>query len=66
MNTGGGLVGFGHPVGATGIKQALELWRQFKGVCGDYQVGGSPEVGLCANMGGNDRTSVVSIYRNVG
>jgi len=38
INTGGGLVGFGHPVGATGIKQILEIHRQMKGQCGDYQV----------------------------
>jgi hypothetical protein len=38
VNTGGGLVGFGHPVGATGVKQLVELWRQMKGRCGDYQV----------------------------
>ena len=30
-NTGGGLVGFGHPVGATGVKQILEVYRQMKG-----------------------------------
>ena len=38
VNTGGGLVAFGHPVGATGIKQILEVYRQMKGACGDYQV----------------------------
>jgi acetyl-CoA acyltransferase len=38
INTGGGLVGFGHPVGATGVKQVLEVYRQMKGLCGDYQV----------------------------
>lgn len=64
-NTGGGLVGFGHPVGATGVKQALEIFRQLKGLCGAYQVPGSPSVGLSANMGGDDRTSVVTIYRNI-
>ena len=38
VNTGGGLVGFGHPVGATGVKQVLEIYRQMKGQCGDYQM----------------------------
>jgi acetyl-CoA acyltransferase len=38
INTGGGLVGFGHPVGATGVKQVLEVYRQMKGQCADYQV----------------------------
>ena len=64
VNTGGGLVGFGHPVGATGVKQVLEIYRQMKGQCGDYQVRNTPEIGLTANMGGNDKTAVVSVLRN--
>ena len=64
INTGGGLVGFGHPVGATGVKQLLEVHRQFKGQCGEYQVPGSPEVGVCANMGGDDKTAVVTVLKN--
>ena len=35
VNTGGGLIGFGHPVGATGVKQAVEIYRQMKGECGE-------------------------------
>jgi len=66
VNTGGGLVGFGHPVGATGVKQMVEVWRQMKGRCGDYQVGGDVEVGLTANMGGDDKSVVVGLFRNVG
>lgn len=65
VNTGGGLVGFGHPVGATGVKQVLEIYRQMKGQCGDYQIASRPEVGLTANMGGNDKTVVLGIYRNL-
>ncbi len=63
VNTGGGLVAFGHPVGATGVKQALEIFRQMTGQCGDYQLATPPTVGVSANMGGDDRTAVVSIYR---
>ncbi len=66
VNTGGGLVGFGHPVGATGVKQAVEIHRQMKGRCGDYQVATTPSVGLTANMGGDDKTVVVGLYRNLG
>ncbi len=66
VNTGGGLIGFGHPVGATGVKQAVEIWRQMKGKCGDYQVKSLPHVGLTANMGGDDRTVLVTAYRNAG
>lgn len=65
INTGGGLVGFGHPVGATGVKQVLEIYRQMKGLCGDYQVAKRPTHGLTSNMGGNDKTTVVGIYRNL-
>ncbi len=63
VNTGGGLMGFGHPVGATGVKQALEIYRQMRGLCGDYQLPRRPVRGLTANMGGDDRTSVVILYR---
>ncbi|MEM7264219.1 MAG: hypothetical protein AAF488_19700, partial [Planctomycetota bacterium] len=65
VNTGGGLMAFGHPVGATGVKQALEMLRQMKGRCGDYQMASAPSRGITANMGGDDRTSVVTLYRNV-
>ncbi len=65
-NTGGGLISFGHPVGATGIKQVLEVYRQMKGQCGPYQVGGTnqtqwPTTGLTVNMGGDDKTVVSSV-----
>jgi acetyl-CoA acyltransferase len=65
VNTGGGLCGFGHPVGATGIKQAVEIYRQMRGECGDYQIPTTPTLGISANMGGDDRTSVVHIFRAV-
>jgi len=64
VNTGGGLIGFGHPVGATGVKQILEIYRQMKGLAGDYQVGNQPQIGLTANMGGDDKTAVVGIFAN--
>jgi acetyl-CoA acyltransferase len=64
VNTGGGLLAFGHPVGATGVKQAVEIYRQMKGLCGDYQVSPAPPLGISANMGGDDRTAVVTLYRN--
>jgi len=64
VNTGGGLLAFGHPVGATGVKQVLEIFRQMKGLCGEYQVSRIPLFGITANMGGDDKTSVVSIFKN--
>ena len=63
VNTGGGLIGYGHPVGATGVKQILELHKQMKGLCGDYQVPELPKVALAANMGGDDKTVVVTVLR---
>jgi acetyl-CoA acyltransferase len=66
VNTGGGLLAFGHPVGATGIKQVLEIYRQMKGLCGDYQLAKQPRLGLTANMGGDDRTTVCFVIGNAG
>merc|ERR1712217_65535 len=64
VNTGGGLMSFGHPVGATGVKQLHEIYRQMKGQCGDYQVPKTPEHGLTMNMGGDDKTIVACMLRN--
>lgn len=64
INTGGGLIAFGHPVGATGVKQILEIYRQMKGLCGDYQIPTPPKVGVTANMGGDDRTAVAMAFKN--
>ena len=63
-NTGGGLIGFGHPTGATGVKQLLEVMRQLKGQAGAYQVPKIPEYGLAAYMGGDDKTACVTILKN--
>jgi acetyl-CoA acyltransferase len=64
VNTGGGLLAFGHPVGATGIKQVLEIYRQMKGKCGDYQMPSTPNLGLAVNMGGDDKTCSAMLLRN--
>ena len=65
VNPGGGLVGFGHPVGATGVKQVAEIYRQMKGLCGEYQIQRELHTGLTANMGGDDRTVVSLVLENV-
>jgi acetyl-CoA acyltransferase len=65
VNPGGGLVGFGHPVGTTGVKQVAELYRQMKGLCGDYQIQRELHTGLTVNMGGDDRTVVSMVLENV-
>jgi acetyl-CoA acyltransferase len=64
FNTGGGLLAFGHPVGATGIKQVLEIYRQMTRQCGDYQVPRTLRHGITVNMGGDDRTTVSLLLRN--
>lgn len=51
INTDGGLVSFGHPVGATGIRQISELIWQMKGEAGPRQVSGPPKVAFQQNSG---------------
>ena len=58
MNTGGGLVGYGHPTGATGVRMAVVLWKQLTGRAGDFQVPLAREHGVMVSMGGNDKTVV--------
>jgi acetyl-CoA C-acetyltransferase len=60
INTSGGLKACGHPVGATGIKQAYELVLQLRGEAGKRQVEGA-EVGLTHNVGGCGGTALVHI-----
>ncbi len=62
VNTSGGLKGKGHPVGATGIAQAVEIVQQLRGEAGKRQVDGA-EVGLTHNVGGSGGTAVVHVLR---
>ena len=64
INTSGGLKACGHPVGATGIKQAVEIAWQLQGEAGKRQVSGA-DVGLSHNVGGSGATAVVHIYKRV-
>ena len=52
-NLSGGLCGFGHPTGATGIRQLSDLQKQFCGTA-ENQVDLKKEYGLMISMGGND------------
>ena len=61
VNTSGGLKGCGHPVGATGVKQAAEIVWQLRGEAKDRQVNGA-EIGMTHNVGGSGATAVVHIY----
>ncbi|NYZ60231.1 thiolase domain-containing protein [Candidatus Micrarchaeota archaeon] len=64
INTSGGLKAAGHPVGATGIKQAVEIAWQLQGEAGKRQVSGA-DIGLSHNVGGSGATAVVHIYKRV-
>ena len=64
VNTSGGLKACGHPVGATGIKQAVECVWQLRGEAEGRQVKDA-HVGLSHNVGGSGATAVVHIYRNL-
>jgi acetyl-CoA C-acetyltransferase len=57
INPSGGLIGAGHPVGATGVRQLLDAVWQVTGEAGDYQVEGAKNV-QTLNIGGSGTTSV--------
>jgi acetyl-CoA C-acetyltransferase len=61
VNTSGGLKACGHPVGATGIKQAYEIALQLRGKAGRRQVEDA-EIGLTHNVGGSGGTAIVHIF----
>jgi acetyl-CoA C-acetyltransferase len=61
VNPSGGLKAKGHPVGATGVAQAVEIVKQLRGDAGDRQVKGARR-GLAQNMGGTGGSSVVHVF----
>ncbi len=65
FNTTGGLVGWGHPTGATGVHQAVTIWQQLTGKADDAQIEISPEkpYGMTINMGGDDVTVVAIVFK---
>ncbi len=64
INPSGGLKAKGHPVGATGIAQIIELCEQLKGTAGGRQVKGA-HIGLAQNMGGSGASCVIHILQNI-
>jgi acetyl-CoA C-acetyltransferase len=62
INTSGGLKSKGHPVGASGIGQVVEIWKQLRGEAGARQVPGDLRLGLTHNVGGTGQTGVVHIF----
>jgi len=60
VNASGGLKSKGHPVGATGVAQIVELVKQLREEAGKRQVKGA-ETGLAHNVGGSGATATVHI-----
>jgi acetyl-CoA C-acetyltransferase len=63
INPSGGLIGAGHPVGATGTRQLLDAWKQVSGRAEDYQVENARRFATL-NIGGSGTTSCVFIVGN--
>jgi acetyl-CoA C-acetyltransferase len=61
VNTSGGLKSKGHPIGATGVGQVAEAFKQLSGDAGDRQVGDATR-GLTHNVGGSGGAAVVHVF----
>jgi acetyl-CoA C-acetyltransferase len=64
INASGGLIGLGHPVGATGVRMALDCAKQVSGRAGAYQIPDAQNL-LTFNMGGST-TTCASLVVGVG
>ena len=60
INPSGGLIGCGHPVGASGVRMILDLYKQVSGEAGRYQVEGAKNA-MLLNIGGSATTNYVFI-----
>ena len=60
INPSGGLIGGGHPVGATGVRMLLDLYKQVAGKAGGYQVSGVKNA-MMLNIGGSATTNYAFI-----
>ena len=63
VNTDGGLIANGEPIGASGLRQVHELVRQLRGEAGDRQVPGEPKVGLAQVYGAPGTASATILSR---
>jgi acetyl-CoA C-acetyltransferase/acetyl-CoA acyltransferase len=65
VNTTGGLIGWGHPTGGTGVHMAVTIWEQLTGRAGLNQIKIDPSrpYGMTINMGGDDKTVVAIVYK---
>jgi acetyl-CoA C-acetyltransferase len=60
INTDGGLIANGEPIGASGLRQIHELVRQLRGEAGDRQILGTPRIGF-AQVYGSPGTAAATI-----
>lgn len=60
INPSGGLIGCGHPVGASGVRMFLDLSKQIRGTAGGYQLE-KAENGMMLNIGGTATTNYAFI-----
>jgi acetyl-CoA C-acetyltransferase len=65
VNTSGGLKSKGHPIGATGTGQVVEIFDQFTDSAGERQLA-EPTYGLTHNVGGSGGATAVHIFENEG
>jgi acetyl-CoA acetyltransferase len=64
INTSGGLKSKGHPVGASGVGQVVEIWHQMRGEAGPRQVPGKDiRLALTHNVGATGGTCAVHIFQ---
>ena len=63
VNTDGGLMARGHPLGATSGAQIIEIYRQLRGEAGSRQVPGKPKVGLAHAMGAGPNSAVTILKK---
>ena len=64
VNTSGGLKSKGHPVGASGVAQVVEIVEQLRGTAGERQVEGA-KIGMTQNMGGSGGSCVIHIMEGI-
>jgi acetyl-CoA C-acetyltransferase len=60
INPSGGLIGCGHPVGASGARMFLDLYKQVTGIAGRYQIQGAKNA-MMLNIGGSATTNYVFV-----
>ena len=60
INPSGGLIGCGHPVGSSGVRMMLDLYKQVASMAGTYQVKNAHN-GMMLNVGGSATTNYVYV-----